>query len=371
MMNPIRILQVFARMDRGGAETMIMNIYRNIDRNKIQFDFIVHTDEECHYEAEIKDLGGRIYRLPVFSGKNLFAYKRAWQDFIITNGEYRVIHGHVRSTASIYLKIAKKHGLITIAHSHSTSSGVGISAYVKNILQYPIRYIADYLFACSKQAGAWLYGEKATKKDNFFVINNAIDSEKYIYDHLKRSKIREKYSIEKNFVIGHIGRFNYPKNHEFIIDVFKAVYDRNKNVVLLLVGDGNLRPQIEQKINNFGLNNNVILTGIIEDIPEILQGMDLFLFPSLYEGLPVSLVEAQVSGLKCIVSDTVTNEVVFTNNLVTFMSLKEQVNAWADKILTYYAGYERIDCQSKIIKSKFDIKQTCMQIQDFYLSQIN
>src|SRR5690625_2672586 len=152
MQKPNRILHVFGGMGRGGAETMVMNLYRKIDRSKIQFDFIVHTQNKCDFDDEIELLGGRIYRVPRYNGKNHFQYKRAWHKFLMNHPEYKIIHGHVRSTASIYLKIANSYGLITISHSHNTSSGKGFSAIVKNIFQYKIRYIADYLFACSQTA---------------------------------------------------------------------------------------------------------------------------------------------------------------------------------------------------------------------------
>jgi len=180
MSQPIRVLQVFAQMNRHGSESMIMSMYRNIDRSKVQFDFIVHTTDKCDYDEEIESLGGRIYSIPRYTGTNHFLYKKAWHNFLKQHSDYKIIHGHIRSTASIYLKIAKKYGLITIAHSHNTSSGAGFSAIVKNIYQYPIRYIVDYLFACSKSAGTWLFGERACRKDNFFILNNAIDTKKFI-----------------------------------------------------------------------------------------------------------------------------------------------------------------------------------------------
>jgi glycosyltransferase involved in cell wall biosynthesis len=370
MSEPLRVLQVFARMDRGGAETMIMNLYRSMNRSEVQFDFVVHTNDHCSFDDEIKELGGKIFRVPVYQGQNHFSYKKSWENFFQTHPEYKIIHGHVRSTASIYLKIAKKYGLVTIAHSHSTSSGTGLPALIKNTLQYPIRYIGDYLFSCSQAAGIWLFGKKACKKENFHILNNAIDTSKFIFNKTLRQDKRKEFKILGKFVIGHVGRFSYPKNHEFLIDIFKAIHDKEPNSVLMLVGEGELRGKIEKKVEDLGLTDGVIFTGLRQDIPELLQAMDVILFPSLYEGLPVTIVEAQASGIKCILSDTITKEVVCDDHLVHFMSLKSQVNDWADKVLEYSNGYTRENSHDQIMKSGYDIHQTSIILQKFYLTHV-
>ncbi|MGY3718133.1 glycosyltransferase family 1 protein [Sutcliffiella cohnii] len=366
MSDPIRVLQVFAQMNRGGAETMIMNLYRNIDRSRVQFDFIVHTEGECDYDEEIEALGGVIYRMPRYSGKNHLRYKKSWNEFFREHTEYRIIHGHVRSTAAIYLKIAKAHRLTTIAHSHSTSSGRGVSAIIKNILQYPIRYTADYLFACSKTAGEWLFGKKIYKNEKFLVVNNAIDSKKFIFDEKTREEIREEFAIDGKFVIGHIGRFNTPKNHEFLIDIFKEVYEKNNRAVLLLVGDGELREPIKAKINKMNLSDNVIFTGVRKDIPEILQAMDIFVFPSLYEGLGIAVIEAQAAGLPCIVAETIPKEAFVTDHIYS-LSLKQSANKWANQILEYSNGFQRKNAFKQISNQGYDIFTTAKFLEDFYL----
>jgi glycosyltransferase involved in cell wall biosynthesis len=368
MIKPIRILQVFAQMNRGGAETMIMNLYRKIDRSKVQFDFMVHTNEKCVFDDEIQELGGKIFRVPAYNGKNHICYKKSWEQFFNNHSEYNTIHGHVRSTASIYLAIAKKNGLITIAHSHSTSSGAGFSAIVKNLLQYPIRYIADYLFACSETAGVWLFGKKACKKNNFYILNNAIDAKIFIYNKNTRSKVRREFRIDNNFVIGHIGRFNTPKNHKFLIEVFKTVYDQNNNVVLMLVGDGELRHVIEKKVEDLGLMGSVIFTGVRSDISELLQAMDIFVFPSLYEGLGIAVIEAQAAGLPCIVANTVPRE-AYVTNLVESLSLKASKDKWADRILKICNDYERINTYEEIKINGYDIKETGKFLERFYLDR--
>ena len=361
-----RVLHVFGRLNRGGAETMVMNLYRNIDRSKVQFDFIVHTTDKCDYYDEIKSLGGKIYSIPAYIGKNHFQYKKAWLNFLKRHQEYKIIHGHVRSTAAIYLKIAKKYGLVTIAHSHSTSSGVGFSAIVKNILQYPIRYTADYLFACSSNAGEWLYGKKACQKEKFFIIKNAIDAKKFIYDEDKRNEMRREFNLEDKYVIGHIGRFNSPKNHKVLIDIFKELHDKNDKTVLILVGDGELKPIIEKKVADLELSNSVIFTGVRSDIPELLQAMDIFLFPSLFEGLGIVAIESQAAGLHCIVADTIPDE-AFITDLIEKVSLNLSTDLWVEKILKYADGYERSNTYQKIKLSGYDIRKTAKGLEEFYL----
>jgi len=365
MTEPIRVLQVFAKLNRGGSETMIMNLYRHIDRSKVQFDFVVHTEEKCAFDDEIEQLGGRIFRVPRYTGNNHFAYKKAWYGFFANHPEYKIIHGHVRSTASIYLWIAKKFRIITIAHSHNTSSGNGLSAVVKNIFQYPIRYIADHLFACSLPAGRWLFGDKALSKEKFKIVKNAIDTEKFIFNEETRNEKRDELRINGKFVIGHVGRFHPQKNHDFLIDLFKKIHNRNRNAVLLLVGDGELRKSIKGKVDKLELSDNVIFTGIRSDVPELFQAMDIFLFPSNYEGLGIVVVEAQASGLPCIVADTIPKEAIVSAN-VKSISLKDDIISWAESVLQYSSGYNRRNLYNMIVESGYDIKSTAIYLEDFY-----
>lgn len=365
----IRILHVFGELNRGGAETMIMNLYRNIDRKNIQFDFIVHTENVCDYDEEIKKLGGKIYRIPRYRGKNHFEYKKAWEKFFSTHSEYKIIHGHVRSTASIYMKIAKKYNKITISHSHSISSGRGFSSLVKNILQYRIRYISDYLFACSKEAGIWLFGRKSINKDNFFIVKNSIQAEKFEYDLKTRDEIRKEFNIENRFVIGHIGRFHPSKNHEFLIDIFKEIYNINKKAILILVGEGDLKQLIIDKVKKLNLEENVLFLGGRSDINRILQGIDIFVFPSLYEGLGIVAIEAQASGLKTIVSNKIPKEAYITD-LVEVVDLDEPTYEWARKINKYAHVHNRRSTFKDICNKGYNINETVRWIEKFYIGKV-
>jgi glycosyltransferase involved in cell wall biosynthesis len=361
-----RILHVLGRLNRGGAETMVMNIYRNIDRSKVQFDFMIHTADKCDFDDEIHELGGRIYNVPRYYGKNHFEYKRAWNEFFKNHPENKLVHGHIRSTAAIYLKIAKKHGRVTIAHSHSTSSrGNKVEQLFKNILQLPIRYTADYLFACSDEAGKWLFGEKATKGDHYRVIKNAIDINKYVFNKDVRDQIRKRLNIEDRFVVGHVGSFTPPKNHKFLITVFDAVQKQNENAVLLLVGDGELKPQIEEQINYLGLKEKVRLTGVVSNANDYLQAMDVFVFPSIYEGLGIAAIEAQAAGLPCIVSDAIPHEAHISNLLIP-LSTQQTSQCWATLIVRHATNRERGNIHDDVKCAGYDIEMTAKILEDFY-----
>lgn len=369
----IRILQVIGSLNSGGSQSMIMNIYRNIDRKKIQFDFIIHKKDEVSYSEEIRRLGGKIYVLPQYKVYNVFSFKKAWNNFFKKHPEYKVIHGHVRSTASIYLKIAKKYGLYTIAHSHSTSSGKGISAIIKNILQYRIRYVADYFIGCSKESAEWLFGKKIANSDRCTILNNAIDTKKYLYNENTREKLRKEFNIKKeDKLIGNVGRFSYVKNHKFLIQIFEEICKKSNNYKLILIGDGKLREEIEELVKRKKLEDKVIFTGVRKNINEILQAIDIIVMPSIYEGLPVALVEAQSASLPCLITDTITDEVDITE-LIYREKLREEPNVWANDIVDILNNFNREtvkDVELKIKKHGYDIETTTNNIETIYLNGI-
>lgn len=367
MGKPIRVLHVFHSMNIGGAESMIMSLYRKIDRRKIQFDFIVHTDKKCDFDEEILALGGKIHYAPRFKWKNYYNYKKWWERFFEVNNQYSLIHGHVRSVAGIYLSVAKKYGLTTIIHSHSMSSSTPFASIGKKLLQKLIISSSDYLFACSKSAGEWLYGKEHCKNANFKIIKNAIDTSKYLFNNDLRNKYREEFNINNKFVLGHIGSFRTPKNHEFLIEIFKAFHEKRKDSVLVLVGDGELKENINIKVKSYGLEDSVIFTGVRKDISGLLSAMDVLVFPSLWEGLPVTLIEAQASGLTCFISDVITKEVVITN-LIHSVSLQKKAEEWADAVLTVKQK-GREDTSKIIIENGFDNHETACELTSFYLEK--
>ncbi len=384
---PIRILQVLGRLDRGGAETMIMNLYRHMDRSRIQFDFVIHTEEICDYTEEVKRLGGRIYSMERFTPGTALRYRRQWRAFFRAHPEYRIIHGHMRSTAVLYLQEAKRAGLVTIVHSHNTSSGSGFSAVIKNIMQAPLRFQADYLFACSAWAGRWLYGKRACGKSNFRILLNGIDPECFRFDAAVRAgKRRELMSgmtltscepedaetVENGgngrerevTVFLHIGRLEEQKNHAFLLRIMREIAALNPRTVLYLCGAGPLEQKIREQIRAYGLEGHVFLLGMRTDVPALMQAADGMLFPSLFEGLPVTLVEAQAAGLPVLMADTVTDEVVLTD-LVRTMPLSETPQNWARQALTMAAaGRERY--ADVIARSGYDVAENARELGRFY-----
>lgn len=364
----IRVLQVFGKLNRGGAETMLMNLYRQIDKDAINFDFVKHTEEECAYDNEIYSLGGKIYSIPRYKVYNHFQYKRAWNKFFQEHREFDIIHCHVRSTASIILKIAKKYGLITIAHSHSTSSGKGILAIIKNILQYRIRYIADYFIGCSKKSAEWLFGKNIVNSDKCLILNNAIDTKKYLYNEETREKIREEFNISKDEkVIGNVGRFSEVKNHKFLIQIFEELCKKD-NYKLILIGEGELKTEIEELVKKKNLADKVIFTGVRKDINELVQAIDIIVMPSIYEGLPVTLVEAQAASLPCLITDTITCEVDITE-LIHREKLENLPSVWSRDIAYILKNFNRRkveNIENKIKKKGYAIEATSKQMESLY-----
>ncbi len=366
----IRILHVVGSMDRGGAETMLMNLYRKMDRETIQFDFVVHGRDKGDFDEEILSLGGKVYHMPRYNGRNHFIYVKRWHQFFLTHPQYSIVHGHIRSTAAIYLKLAKEYGRVAIAHSHSTSSrGNLVERVVKKVMQYPIRHIADYFFACSKEAGIWLFGGKACQGRNFKVLSNAIDSEKFAFSEETRGKVRKELGIGGDFVVGHVGNFDPVKNHGFLIDIFNCLCKKEAACSLLLVGGGDmaLQRKVAEKARDMELSEKVMFLGKRDDVDVLLNAFDIFLFPSIHEGLPLVVVEAQANGLMCLLSDGISKEVAITEN-VCFTSLEEAPEAWVGKILPYMEGYERRGMQGVIRKAGYDANAVAKWVARFYLS---
>ena len=364
----IRILHVLGGLDRGGAETMIMNIYRNIDRNMVQFDFVIHTPEKQAYYQEIIDLGGRIYHFPAFNGKNIFIIRKLWNEFFKNHPEYKILHSHVRSYASIYFQIAKKYGLKLIIHSHSTSNGRGYLSAVKRILQFPLRFQADYMVACSNESGKWLFGKKMCKTSKFVVIRNGIELDKYHLNYEIRSEYRQKMSLDDKIVFAHIGRLHPAKNHMFLLDVFSKIENENSNAVLLIIGAGELEKDINDKIQELELNDKVRMLGSRGDINNILMASDCFLFPSLWEGVPLTVIEAQAAGLPCLVSDKITNDIC-VSELVYKLPIDCGSMPWVKKIESM--SFERKNVSESIRLAGYDILNIACWIENFYSSMLN
>ena len=368
----IRILHVIGSMNRGGAEAMIMNLYRQIDRERLQFDFVENTLQPAAYDDEIRSLGGRIFNCPHYNGLNHAAYLRWWNRFFREHsGEFSIVHGHLGSTAAFYLSAAKKAGLYTIAHSHNTN-GVGPADLLYRLYAFPTRFIADSFFACSADAGRDRFGRAvASDPSRFFVLNNAIDTKRFAFDPTVRKAVREKLNIAENeLLIGHVGRFVAQKNHTFLVDVFSEMYRRNNKVKLLLIGKEDPEKKIRAKVQLLGLSERVIFTGIQEHPEAFYQAMDVFIFPSLFEGLGMAVVEAQASGLPCIISDTIPKECILTDDLVSVCSLDDRPSSWAECALSRISE-DRSDHSHVIAARGYDICRTSQWLTDFYCSKVS
>ena len=357
---PIRILHVVTYMGRGGLETMLMNYYRAIDRTKVQFDFLTHRDFRADYDDEIEALGGRIYRLP---NLNPFSktYLGALDRFFSEHPEYHIVHSHLDCMSGIPLKAAKKHGVpVRIGHAHNSNQPRDAKYLLKLLYKREIARNATQLFACSEEAGRWMFGGA-----DYCVLNNAIDAVKYSYDIDTRTDVRRSLGLpEDGVVVGHVGRFDPQKNHSFLLNIFAQMPGDAR---LLLVGDGVLRHDAEQQAEKLGIRDRVFFMGVRSDVDRLLQAMDVFLMPSLFEGLPVSIVEAQAAGLPCLISDKVPIECRKTD-LVTQISLAASPAEWAEAVLSA-AKMPRRDTLEQIRKAGFDIKANAEWLMEFYMER--
>lgn len=359
---PIRVLHIVTYMGRGGLETMLMNYYRQIDRSKVQFDFLVHREFKADYDKEIEVLGGRIYRLPKLNPFDP-KYLNLLEQFFQEHSEYKIVHSHLDCMAGIPLKYAKKYGVpVRIAHAHTSNQTRDKKYLLKLLFKRNIKECASHLFACGEDAGIWMFRTK-----EFHVLNNAINARGYVYDVESRKTIRKKLGIsEDTLVLGHVGRFAVPKNHKFILEIFEAISKQKITAKLLLIGDGELRSEIENLAKDKGLEKDIIFTGICSNVSEMLQAMDVFVFPSLYEGLPVSIVEAQAAGLPCLISDKVPIECKKTE-LVQQIKLEEGASVWAAQVCKA-AEIQRRDTYEEIKESGFDIAANALWLEQFYLN---
>lgn len=352
-------------LEMGGSQTMVMALYRAVDKEKVQFDFIVDCDKENVFSQEIEKLGGRIFRFPKFNGKNYIQIRSVWKDFFRNHPEYKVLHSHVRSYASLYLPIAKSFGVKTIIHSHNTSNGHGVTALGKKILQYPLRFQADYFFGCSEIAGQWLFGKRIVESDRYFMLKNAVDMERFAFRQEVRNRIRKELAVDENtLLIGHVGRMHPQKNHRFLLACFAKIVDQNNNAKLMLLGDGDLRKAVAEQIEQLGLQEHVLMLGMRKNVEDYLSAMDYFVLPSLHEGLPVVIVEAQANGLKCFVSDTVTKEVQLSE-LVRYLPINQGEQIWADAVLA--TDNTRMDVSQRIKSSGFCIRESSAWLSYFYM----
>ncbi|MCT1904363.1 glycosyltransferase family 1 protein [Oceanobacillus sojae] len=366
MGSPLRVLHAVVNMNRGGAETLIMNLYRNINREKVQFDFL--TCKEGLFDEEIEALGGRIYRIPYLMEAGHFGYLQALDAFFAEHKTFKIIHSHMDKMSGFVMRAAKKSGIpVRIAHSHNTQSEGHL--FIKMYKWYAGRFIrpnATHLYACSQAAAEWMFMSEAKQT---FILNNGVEIDKFQYSNGKGSLLRDTFDIvDEAFVLGHVGRFHEQKNHKFIINLFHDLNKEMTNLYLIFVGDGPSRKEMERKVKELNLDKKIKFLGVRDDIPDLLQMFDLFIFPSFFEGLPVTLVEAQASGLPCIISDSITEEVDMDLGLIHRLSISDK-DLWVRKVMKLKEELpSREIVKEHLVTKGYDIKHTAADLQTKYLS---
>ena len=362
---PVRIAQIIGKMHNGGVESVVMNYYRNIDHEKIQYDFIVDDDStNTDMQNEIENLGGRVITVPAYQKQ--FAYQKALYELFRKNN-YPIVYSHLNTLSVFPLFAAWRAGIkIRVAHNHSTA---GKGEFKRNIMKYSLRPFAKlfptHLCACSRFAGEWLFGKSAMNSGRVKVWQNAIDISRFTYNESIRNDIRRELKLENKFVVGHAGRFMKQKNHSFLIDIFNEIHKRRSDSVLLLAGNGPLMDSIKDKVFRLGLKDSVIFMGDVHGMGRYYQAMDIFILPSLYEGLGMVAVEAQVSCLPVICSDEVPNEAVICDN-IKFLSLGKSASEWADESLRFSENHSRCDMSYAAREHGFDIREQALKLQEWY-----
>lgn len=367
METPIRILNLFTIMDRGGAESIVMNYYRHIDRSKVQFDFMVHREQRGAFDDEIEAMGGRIYRMCPIYPQNFGKYKKMLRKFFSEHPEYRIIHSHMSELGYFAFKEAKRQGVpVRICHAHNTPNGFDLKMIMRTYFKTAMKPYITHRLICGTAAGCWLFGEKY--QDQFIMMNNAIDTAQYAFSPAIRAEMRRELGLENRFVVGHVGRFAEQKNHMFLLEIFAALAQKRSDAVLLLVGGGAREDEIRKRVQALGLQERVKFLGVRNDINRVMQAMDIFLFPSLFEGLPVTMVEAQTAGLPCFISESIPPQCILTEN-VRRISLDEPAAKWAEIILDETSLERRKDIRDIIVRAGFDITENAKWLQEFYLNE--
>lgn len=371
-MKLIRVLHVVGAMNRGGAEVLLMELYKNIDRNKVQFDFMVHTQDDSLFDKEILSLGGKIFKLENRFIKKPFSYLCELYLFFKNHSEYDCIHSHLNGMSGYILWMAKKASIeIRISHSH-------IAAPKNDILRHIVKWFgkkligknSNLMLGCSSDAIFYLSG-LAPDNQKRILMKNAIDIKNFKFNEEKRSLLRKSLGISHDaFVIGNVARFEDQKNHLFLIDVFKDILKVKANSVLVLIGTGSLFPKIQKKVQELNIEANVKFLGVRNDVPSLLNAIDVFFMPSLYEGLGIVLIEAQANGLPCVASDTIPKEADINAGLMNFLSLDSDKNLWRDTILNVNRNNYTKEPQLAAKDVGYDIKQVSEWLQNFYINRL-
>ena len=357
MDSPVRVLHVIAGMGSGGAESFLMNMCRHMDRDKVQFDFLLRSNENI-YTEELESMGCRVYYTASFPRHWLKNFLQTWR--IIKQNHYKIIHVHANALLYVFpLMIAKKLGVpCRIMHSHNSSMAYKSALPIHQFFRNRIHRIATHCFACSEQAGEWMF------PGQYEIIHNAIEVDKFRFDQTAREKIRAEWNLPADaFVIGHVGRFWEQKNHAFLLSIFSKVLQQKPNAYLVLIGEGGLEQKIRDLACDLGLRDHVLFAGVRKDVNQALSVFDVFAFPSIYEGLGIAVIEAQANGLATVCSDAVPDNAILLNN-VKRISLDKGPQFWADTIMK--SNTQRVEPGHQLAQAGYDINIEAKKLQDFY-----
>lgn len=370
-MAKIRVIHFVDRIGRGGTQAVLFDWLKNIDPEKVQFDFLVFMDGQEEYIEKFKALGCNIYQISRLSMGNLLGFMADLNRFFREH-KYDVAHGHSKSKNVLFLYAAKKNGVpVRIAHSHNTRFQK--MAVVGEIMKPMLKWVATDFFACSDVAGIWLFGKKAYDQGKITVIKNGVDTSKFQFRSDVRAQYRKALGLENAAVYGHVGKYMEQKNHTFLLDIFSEIHKKQPSAKLLLAGGGNDNgvALVNEKIRQLHLEDCVIQLGLRSDVPELMQAMDVFLLPSLYEGLPVVGVEAQAAGLPLLLSDTITREVGLLDS-TKYLSLKQPAEEWAREAIKLYEnrGNNREQAFRRVYEQGFDSRVVAEQLTHLYSEKV-
>lgn len=365
MSESIRVLHILQRMEAAGVQTLLMNLYRKIDRDRVQFDFLVHYTAPQFFDKEIEALGGKIYRFSVREDYNFPKYYSDLNKFFKEHKEYKIVHGHMHTLGGIYFHAAKKNGVpVRIAHSHTNGTQKDAKQFIKIIMNHMYAADANVLFACSNAAGKYLFGAK-----KFEVINNAIITDDFIFSEATRENKRRELSIENKFVVGNVGRFEIQKNQRFVVEVFEKLSKVRSDSVLLLIGTGSMQDDIKALVDKKGLQDRVLFLGNRRDVAELYQAMDVFLMPSLFEGLGIVGVEAQAAGTPTVCTNTLPAE-INVSPLIYRVDLDASLDEWMATILNAADNPQRHKNMKKYIaEANYDMNTLAKKMEEFYLQK--
>ncbi len=370
-----RILFFVDRMLTGGIQKLLFDLSVALDKNKIEPEFLLLDDGNTYdLEYKLQENGCKIYKLKgiwLRKPHDFFAYWKAVDDFFSKHHDYAAVHMNSGPKNYYVLKCAHKYGIpIRIAHSHNTDYQVksGLQKIIGNICKYPLKKHANVYLACSDKAAEWMFGEKTLKSGRVQILYNGVDIDNFAFNKKLRDEKRQELNIEDRLVIGNVGRFSQQKNHIRLIEIFAEVYKRNKKSVLLLAGAGTLESEAKQRAKELEIADNVMFLGFRTDANELMQAMDVYVMPSLYEGFPVTGVEAQVSGLPCVFSDTITREANLSEN-TKYISLNDDNVKWAEVIIDLSENSDRTKAKERLKAKGLDIKDMAKTLENIYFNE--